>query len=162
MNKNASAVAMMLLIFLTASLSIFNGCSSGTKQTTRMKGTTAPSDLYNTKWMIQTLNGTRVITPEGGVEVSLTIASDGSANGSAGCNTFSGKAEVSGSTIKFGPLATTRKMCPEQMDTERDFLAAMGKTVSYGISGNTLSLMDKADNVVATFKGFQAMGTPGK
>ncbi len=150
--------AIMLAIF---SMTI-SGCSSGSDSTKTQKTNTSKSALNGTKWMIQTLNGSRVLIPEGGKEVFITFSNDGKAKGSSGCNTFNGNAEVSGSSMKLGPMATTRMMCPEQMDTERDFLAALNNTASYSISGNTLSIMDAGKKVLATFTGFKALGGPGQ
>jgi putative lipoprotein len=165
MKRNQTAFTFFLLVtafILTIFSMTISGCSSGSDNSKSQKMNTSKTALNDTKWMIQTLNGSRVLIPEGGKEVFITFSNDGNANGSSGCNTFNGKAEVSGSAMKLGPMATTRMMCPDQMDTERDFLAALNNTVSYSISGNTLSIMDASKNVLATFTGFKALGGPGQ
>lgn len=165
MKRNQTAITFFLLgtaFMLTIFSMTISGCSSSKDTTKTQKMSTSKTALNGTKWMIQTLNGSRVLIPEGGKEVFITFSSDGRASGSSGCNTFNGKAEVSGSSMKLGPMATTRMMCPEQMDTERDFLAALNNTASYSISGNTLSIMDAGKKVLATFTGFKALGGPGQ
>jgi heat shock protein HslJ len=157
--SNLQFVAAIMLAIFSMTIS---GCSSGSDNSKTQKMSTSKTALNDTKWMIQTLNGSRVLIPEGGKEVFITFSNDGKANGSSGCNTFNGKAEVSGSSMKLGPMATTRMMCPEQMDTEKDFLAALNNTASYSISGNTLSIMDAGKNVLATFTGFKGLGGPGQ
>jgi heat shock protein HslJ len=60
--------------------------------------------------------------------ISATLALDaGQAAGSSGCNTFSGPSEVAaGGTIRVGPLASTRKACPDAvMSFEASYLAAL-------------------------------------
>jgi putative lipoprotein len=165
MKRNQTVLTFVLLgiaFMLVISSMTISGCSSGSDNSKSQEMNTSKTALNDTKWMIQTLNGSRVLIPEGGKEVFITFSNDGKAIGSSGCNTFNGKAEVSGSSMKLGPMATTRMMCPEQMDTERDFLAALNNTASYSISGNTLSLMDAGKNVLATFTGFKALGGPGQ
>jgi heat shock protein HslJ len=62
--------------------------------------------------------------------------------GFAGCNTFRGTYGTGGSGLRFGPLATTRKMCVEGMDLERGVLAALGSVATFAIEGDRLSLTD--------------------
>ncbi len=165
MKRNQTVLTFVLLgiaFMLVISSMTISGCSSGSDNSKSQEMNTSKTALNDTKWMIQTLNGSRVLIPEGGKEVFITFSNDGKAIGSSGCNTFNGKAEVSGSSMKLGPMATTRMMCQDQMDTERDFLAALNNTASYSISGNTLSLMDAGKNVLATFTGFKALGGPGQ
>jgi len=165
MKRNQTVLTFVLLgiaFMLVISSMTISGCSSGSDNSKSQKMNTSKTALNDTKWMIQTLNGSRVLIPEGGKEVFITFSNDGKAIGSSGCNTFNGKAEVSGSSMKLGPMATTRMMCQDQMDTERDLLAALNNTASYSISGNTLSLMDAGKNVLATFTGFKALGGPGQ
>ena len=156
----AKLLSFMALAALIAFSTFSSGCSSGTKETS--VSTSPKTSLFETKWMIRTLNGSRVLIPEGGKEVFITFKSDGSSSGISGCNNFSGKATISGSVMTFGPVAGTRMMCQSQMDTERDFLAMLSKSASYKISGNTLSIMDASKNVIATFDGFKSSGILGE
>jgi heat shock protein HslJ len=79
--------------------------------------------------------------------------------GSTGCNRFSGAATVSGASLRFGALLTTRRACAEAalMDQERRFLAALeacrswrrtGASVRAGASGGDLELLDEGGAVV--------------
>ena len=60
-------------------------------------------------------------------DVDINATFDGaSVNGSAGCNSFMGSFTVDDGVLTFGPLASTRMMCPPQvMEHEDRFLAAM-------------------------------------
>ncbi|MFD3983600.1 META domain-containing protein [Streptomyces griseus] len=104
------------------------------------------ADLVGTRWTVTTLLDGKTATtvpadlPE---ERSphLTFADDGTVRGNSGCNSFSGKAAVKGSTIVFGSTAGTRKMCPEaEMTVERAVLAALSGPATYTIKGSTLTL----------------------
>lgn len=104
-----------------------------------------PVPLSGTDWTITTLvSGSSASSLPAGTENSARIAfgRDGSVHGTLGCNSFRGKADVSGSAIAFSPLVTTRKMCPDPgMRLERALLAVLdGKRTTYGIGHRTLSL----------------------
>ncbi len=105
-----------------------------------------PADLVGTEWTVNTLlDGKTATTVPADLPKErtphLTFAEDGTVRGNAGCNSFSGKATVKGSTIVFGPTVSTRKMCPEaEMETERAVLAALKGTKTYTIKGSTLTL----------------------
>ncbi|WP_330179946.1 META domain-containing protein [Nocardia sp. NBC_01503] len=74
------------------------------------------------------------------VRPTLTIAPDGSVSGSAGCNTMTGRAEISGSEISF-QIATTRMMCdPQVMDVERAVLQALDGKATATVDADTLNL----------------------
>ncbi|MFJ6515635.1 META domain-containing protein [Streptomyces sp. NPDC091406] len=105
-----------------------------------------PAELVGTEWTVNTLlDGETATTVPADLPKKkaprLTFAEDGTVRGNAGCNSFSGKATVKGSTIVFGPTVSTRKMCPEaEMETERAVLAALKGTKTYTIKGSTLTL----------------------
>ncbi|WP_405389590.1 META domain-containing protein [Streptomyces sp. NBC_01102] len=103
-----------------------------------------PAPLTGTTWKVTGLvSGSTASSLPAGAEdrAHLTLGKDGSVEGSLGCNSFHGEATVSGSTITFGPLASTRKMCPgPEMELERAVLAVLQGKTTYGIQHRTLSL----------------------
>jgi heat shock protein HslJ len=59
---------------------------------------------------------------------TLAIDADGKAHGNGGCNRFNGTAQLDGDAVSFGPLASTRRMCPQAiMDQEQRYMAALEK-----------------------------------
>jgi len=75
-------------------------------------------------------------------------------SGSAGCNNFNGSYQTTGSKIKFGPLATTRKMCNEPagiMQQETAYLAALEAAAEYDLRGNRLEIKDDQGEVTLVF-----------
>ncbi|MEU8677239.1 META domain-containing protein [Streptomyces sp. NPDC048560] len=101
--------------------------------------------LTGTAWTVTTLTDgdTATSLPAGSRDKAprLTFAKDGTVEGHLGCNSFRGKATVAGSTITFGPLASTRKMCGEaEMDVERSMLAVLRGKTTYAIDDQALSL----------------------
>jgi heat shock protein HslJ len=97
----------------------------------------APS-LAGTKWRLEDLAGKGVADS---IEATLEFGDDGRVSGNASCNTFRGTATITGDAIAFGPLATTRKMCPgPAMAQETAYLAALGESVRYEIRDSRLYL----------------------
>jgi heat shock protein HslJ len=63
--------------------------------------------------------------------------------GSSGCNTYSGTATVSGSTLKVGPLAGTRMACQgPATDVETAYLGHLGKATSFTATADALTIYD--------------------
>jgi heat shock protein HslJ len=80
---------------------------------------------------------------------SLLLKSEGKlAQGSGGCNRFTGSYELEGDSLKFGPIASTRMFCEEVMDQEQAYLQVLTETTGYKVSGNSLELY-KGDELLA-------------
>lgn len=64
------------------------------------------------------------------------------ATGSTGCNRFSGSYELSGDSLRLGPLTSTRRACldPEMTRQESTLLEAFDATRSWKATGDTLVL----------------------
>jgi heat shock protein HslJ len=78
----------------------------------------------------------------------LTLLVDGHrVRGSAGCNRMMGSYQLRGTSLKLGPLATTRMACP-RMDAEQACLKPLSATARYQMVGSTLTLFG-ADGAVA-------------
>ncbi|WP_327329542.1 MULTISPECIES: META domain-containing protein [unclassified Streptomyces] len=103
-----------------------------------------PAPLTGTAWKVTGLvSGSVASSLPAGTEdkAHLTFGEDGSVEGNLGCNSFHGRATVSGSTLTFGPLASTRKMCPEpEMKLERALLGVLEGKTSYEIDHRSLSI----------------------
>jgi putative lipoprotein len=101
--------------------------------------------LTNTYWKLLELDGVAAPLGAGGREAHMVLEPGTDVvRGFAGCNTFRGTYEISGSVLRFGPLATTRKMCPEGMDLEQALLAALESVASFTVRGDRLTLADSA------------------
>ena len=104
-----------------------------------------PAPLTGTTWTVTTLTegetATSLPADTRDKAPRLTFGKDGTVEGNLGCNSFHGKATVAGSSISFGPLASTRKMCAQaEMDVERSMLAVLRGKTAYAIDHHALSL----------------------
>jgi heat shock protein HslJ len=102
----------------------------------------APVALEGGMWSVTGYNNGRQAVVSPLVNSRLTMAfEDGTASGNAGCNMFRATYTADERTLKFGPAATTRRMCPnELMSQERAFLAAIASTSRWVIEGGMLHL----------------------
>lgn len=102
--------------------------------------------LTDTTWQVQSLVSSQAISTSQALEQArptLKIAADGAVTGSTGCNQITGHADVSGSpaVIDFGPLATTRKACPEGFgEVEQSVLRVLDGRVQTAIDADELRL----------------------
>lgn len=111
------------------------------------------AQLYGRKWMLIYMAGT---PPAKEARAGMSIAGDGRINGTGGCNTFVGVAEVSlvHKTIFIGQLTSTLKGCAEDvMRQEIGFTAALRQANLWELEPkeNKLHLMDEAGTRLLSF-----------
>ena len=108
--------------------------------------------LAGTSWRITGINNGKqaVVSVLPGPSLTLAFAADGRATGSGGCNTFNAPFESDGNRLRFGQVATTRRMCAGKgvMDQELAFVHALQTVASARIDGNRLELRS-ADGALA-------------
>ncbi|MCL4833371.1 MAG: META domain-containing protein [Caldilineaceae bacterium] len=78
---------------------------------------------------IQMMND-EVFTPGQPDAYTLELSADGTAGGQVDCNQFSGSYSLDGSALTFGPLSSTRAMCPEDSLYDR-YMQGLGDTNSF-------------------------------
>lgn len=92
-------------------------------------------ELVGTSWRVTGYNNGRqaVVSVLSGTRLTMAFATDGRVRGSAGCNDYAGTYAVSGTSLTFGPAATTRRMCarPEVMEQEQQFVRALASVATF-------------------------------
>lgn len=100
--------------------------------------------LAGTSWRVTGFNNGRqaVVSVLTDTQLTMSFAADGRVSGSAGCNHFMGTYTVSGSSLKLGPTATTRKLCaqPGVMEQEQQFLKALESVATIRQEGERAEL----------------------
>jgi heat shock protein HslJ/membrane-bound inhibitor of C-type lysozyme len=113
---------------------------------------TRPGELTNTYWKLTELDGQPVVVGKAR-EPHLRLRMDDSrADGSAGCNSFSGTYERAGDRLTFGKLVTTMMACidPALSRQEQRFLQVLASVDRAAAVGDRLTLYAK-DRPVARF-----------
>lgn len=98
------------------------------------------SGILERRWKLVELNGQPV--PPVSREAFLVLRADGTANGSGGCNNFTGGYTLDERLLRisFGHLASTMMMCPVGMDVEQAFQQVLSTADNFSLNGNQLSL----------------------
>ena len=108
-------------------------------------------------WSLKSLGGQSLV-PESTITMDLT---DGSTSGTAGCNTYNGPYELSGTSISIGPLATTRKACEQPiMDQENQYLTELQQVEAFSIQSDGLQMFGSQSPVTLVYDSV-VMGTVG-
>ncbi len=108
--------------------------------------------LGGTTWRLQTIQTedggvTAIDTPE---RYTLTLGEDGQASFQLDCNRGTASYALEGSSLSFGPLASTRAMCPSDSLYDR-YLGALEQVVSYRLENDSLYLATLADGPILEF-----------
>ncbi|MFF8610091.1 META domain-containing protein [Streptomyces sp. NPDC015346] len=100
--------------------------------------------LNGTTWTVDSLlsGESAASLPQGSEgKAHFVIDKNGKVRGSLGCNRFSTTAKVSGRTIDFGEITTTRMMCSgPEMKLETELYEVFGGSVTYELRHRGLSL----------------------
>ena len=108
------------------------------------------AELLDTHWILDSLGGIKITTPTDGKEVHMVLATaESRVHGNAGCNNFFGQFSTEEDKLSFSAMGSTMMACPEGMEKEQAFLAALGNTASYSISGLFLELYDGEGSLLA-------------
>ena len=94
-------------------------------------------DLTGTSWRLEDLGSRGVVQ---GVEATLEFTEPGYAAGNGSCNQFRGPVTVSGETIRFGALMSTKRACVDEAANaqETEYLAALGAAERWEIRDGVL------------------------
>lgn len=102
-------------------------------------------DLVNTYFKAVSIDGNPVVVNT--KEPFIQFNSDDF----LGCNNFNGGYEVSKQAVTFTQLATTQKMCHDNMEQESAMAAVLQAATQWQINGEKLVLQNEAGNQLATF-----------
>jgi len=137
--------ALVLTVVPEHFIGVWPGETCGARKTT--------SELLNTRWKLTRLGDEPVVMAENQREPHLLLRSqDNRVSGFGGCNNFNGSYEIDGQSITFSLMAATMMACSHGADTERAFLAALGKATTFRKTTHHLELLDADGEVVARFE----------
>ncbi|HEY4977954.1 MAG TPA: META domain-containing protein [Candidatus Acidoferrum sp.] len=141
MKSPISCLALLSVLVFSVS------CSTDHKPTanTPAAAKNNSASLVGTDWLLLDLGGTPVVPNS---KASLAFLDSGRAAGNASCNRFTGSVEITGASIKFGALASTRMAgIDAALSTQEDgYLKLLGAANRYERNGDSLLIYaDGAD-----------------
>jgi len=99
--------------------------------------------LASSQWHVDEIEGQAVETVS---QASLAFDSGGKVSGSTGCNSFTGSAKMTGTSVHFAPVASTKKSCPpDAMSQETRMLKALGNVTGYDVDSTGVLHLTGAD-----------------
>ncbi|MCO4291341.1 META domain-containing protein [Solitalea sp. MAHUQ-68] len=109
------------------------------------------AQLFGNKWNLSQLmqNGSPVDISKGKPAFLEFSKDDSRMSGSLGCNNFTGAYKFEEGKLKFGPLASTKMMCPD-MGVEDALSKALTETTDVKMKGEKLQLF-KGSDLLASF-----------
>ena len=149
-----TTLSVVIAILLTAAL------AAGTVALDA--GLRRAGSIEATPWQLTalTVDGTLTDVPENVTSTLLLL--DGEATGTGACNSFFARYTLSGDTLRFGPIGTTRVACPEPSGSvEASYLAALETVATFTLEGETLTLVDADGATVATYQPLAQSGIEG-
>lgn len=97
-------------------------------------------------WAVTRLAGQAVAAEAG---LWLMVGPGGTVTGQAGCNRYSGLAELDAGVMVFGPLAVTEMACaPEVMALEASFLTLLSQVRGFAVGPEGGLWLSRADGSV--------------
>jgi heat shock protein HslJ len=141
--------ALLPLVLLALAFAACGGDDGGSSSDGG--ATQDPAALEGESWIL-----TQMLTAGGQTEIvqtGVSAAFDGSTiSGNAGCNSYNASYEATGSEISFGPIAATKKICPEdEQSTEDRYLQLLAEIGSFEVSGRSMSMNDQDGTPVLQF-----------
>ena len=100
-------------------------------------GMAVSADLSGGQWRPSAINAEGIAAE---TRIYVAFSEDGKVTGFGGCNRFFGGYTVSGDSIKIGPLASTRKGCPDTLNLEVEFFSALQSAETFKQDDNGLVL----------------------
>jgi putative lipoprotein len=108
----------------------------------------AAADLAGSEWRPTTIGS----VGWSGSEAFVRFEDEGRIAGHSGCNGFFGSYRLADDAIEIGPLASTRKACPEPvMSAETALFHALEAARGFARDGTELTLTDQAGEPAAAF-----------
>ncbi|MFD2822728.1 META domain-containing protein [Lacinutrix iliipiscaria] len=144
----------MKLITILLTVFVLESCGSSKatanmQDNTEMKSTEILSGTYKIDFIE---NSTEL--PE---ELSITFdETTNTVSGYSGCNNFTGSYSLEGHTIKFGALATTKRMCKRFMDVEQNMLNTLTLTETYTLENGVLNFHNSKTALLKAHKKMSA------
>ena len=105
------------------------------------------NSLIDTRWVAEKIFGNAADAAKS----TVSFPEEGRVGGSTGCNNYTGSVTIELTSIDFGILATTRKLCaPAISGQETVFLEALEVTSNWQRIGNTLIFTDENGETIMT------------
>jgi heat shock protein HslJ len=131
-----------LFIFSVIVLVYISGCTSTSFQIHN------PAGLESTKWVLDTLNNSK-ITTSAGKEITLVFDSETKKiSGFGGCNSYFGTVKKELDKLSFSGIGSTKMFCDDNMQNETNYFSELHKINKYDTKDNFLYLYNNSNRIM--------------
>lgn len=111
---------------------------------------TAAPGLAGSAWRLAAIGDAAALDR---AEATLDFPAPGKVSGLGSCNRFTGAAEISGASLRLGPLAGTRLACADEALSRQEerYLDALQRAERFAIDGATLRIWSRGANAPLRF-----------
>jgi len=113
-----------------------------------------PEPLVGTNWTLESFHTADAVSSViAGTTITAVIGKDGQITGSAGCNHYFARYNVTGTSLLIGPAGSTKMYCtnPGVMQQEGTYLTLLGQASTFTIEGGRLSVSGANGTTILTF-----------
>ena len=142
--------------FLTALLTVSLLACARNASEDNATSSAGGGELSGDQWRLVQLEGDTVVSgPIEPPHIRFTAEDSLRVGGSTGCNSMGGTYEASGSTLRFGPLITTKRACADSAANAQEvrFVGALERTDGYRIEDGRLILLAGSQPVAEFVRG---------
>jgi heat shock protein HslJ len=135
MTLRSPSIVPALLVLVLAACAVG---ADGPQATAGGGGMAGAGALWGTAWRLEDLAGSPVLER---VEATLAFPEAGQAAGSGSCNRFFATVTISGDSISFSAIGSTRMACEEPVGAqEAKYLSALQSAERFVVDGAALSI----------------------
>jgi heat shock protein HslJ len=110
--------------------------------------------LIGTTWRLESFHTEDTVSSVlSGITISAVFEEDGRVIGSAGCNTYFARYNLTGNQLSISTIGTTKMNCgtPGVMEQENTYLALLGKVTTFTIEGERMSVADAGSATLLSY-----------
>jgi len=149
----------LLLGISLSFIALLSACGSANQIGAQTQSDVTTASLTETYWKVTRIDGTAVeMAADQAREKHFILKNTGTqVIGFSGCNRFFGQftskmKNSSEGSLRFENLGSTKMACPNVDFNEQQLLTVFSNTTHYQITGESLSLLDKNSETLATFE----------
>ncbi len=140
------------VIVISKFVNVTPGATCAGPSASAAPGGPTPSSAEGVDWVLERV-ADKTIDPAAAKKPSLRLdTAEKKMSGFAGCNRMFGSYELDGTSLRFGTMGATRMMCPDTMEIESAFMAALSATRSFVLKDGALALADSSGTTVAVLR----------
>ncbi len=138
--------------WLISTVLVLSGLSAACGGATPSRGGTG-APLEGPTWILTSFTAAGRVTQVAAGLHADAVFKAGTVSGVSGCNQYSGAYTTTGTSIRFGPLASTLMACAStEMELETAYQAALDRAATYHATSDGLTISDRSGGTLLSYR----------